>query len=367
MTASAPTPSSLHFSGSYVPEDVEFLLTRMSLRPTPVAEKERLIQTGRRHYSEMISPERPPGPVYMRLYQDALGRNGPRLAQHIAALAAALAQRAAGREVVLVSLARAGTPVGVLLHRALRRMGVPSNHYSISIIRDRGVDAAALAHITARHHGRDVVFVDGWTGKGVIARELRASAAESVLQARPYLAVVADPAGAADLAATGEDYVIPSGLLNGVASGLVSRSIFDPELVRAGRYHGCVRLDALAPHDVSRAFVDTIEAMSPAGPVPPVEWPADRRAAFAALSREAVAAIADACRVNDLNRIKPGAAEATRAVLRRVPDRLFLSDPADPDLAHLVHLAAERGLPVQALPAGEPYKAVAVIKSLGAD
>jgi hypothetical protein len=45
--------------------------------------------------------------------------------------------------VVIASLARAGTPIGVLLLRTLRAQGVPAVHYSISIIRDRGIDRVA--------------------------------------------------------------------------------------------------------------------------------------------------------------------------------------------------------------------------------
>ena len=56
-------------------------------------------------------------------------------------------------------------------------------------------------------------------------------------------------------------------------------------------------------------------------------------------------------------------AEATRALLRRVPDRLFVRQPGDPDVAHLLHLATERRIGVEPLPAGA-YNAVAVIRSL---
>jgi hypothetical protein len=351
------------FSGSYEPDDVAFLLTPMDLVLTDVAEKERQIQAGR-HYSEMLSPERAPGPEYMRLFEDALARNGARFARNVAALAAALAARAEGRpEVVVASLVRAGTPVGVLLRRALVRLGVRAPHYSISVIRDRGVDPVALSHIAARHDGRDVVFVDGWTGKGVIARELRASAAEAALGAPPFLAVVADPAGAADLAATEEDYVIPSGLLNGVASGLLSRSVYDARLVAAGAFHGCVVLAALAPHDLSRALIAQVDALAPSTPVAPAVWPSSRRAAAAKTSADTLTTVAQVAEVSDPDRIKPGIAEATRALLRRVPDRLFVRDPGDPDVAHLLHLATERGIGVEPLPTGA-YKAVAVIRSL---
>ena len=38
------------FSGSYQPEQVTFLLKRTQIRPTDTWEKERLIQSGEKHY-----------------------------------------------------------------------------------------------------------------------------------------------------------------------------------------------------------------------------------------------------------------------------------------------------------------------------
>ncbi|HEV7659797.1 MAG TPA: cysteine protease StiP domain-containing protein, partial [Allosphingosinicella sp.] len=206
-------PAFAPFSGSYDPDDVQFLMRPAALAPTDVAAKERLIQSGARHYSEMIPQENVPGEAYLALYRDALARNGARLARDVTDLAGALAERRP--RVVIASLARAGTPIGVLLRRALRRMGVAAAHYSLSIIRDRGIDREALRQIAGRHDPQDIVFVDGWTGKGAIAAELRSSLAGS----SPYLAVVADPAGQADLAATSEDYLIPSGILGAIVSG----------------------------------------------------------------------------------------------------------------------------------------------------
>ncbi len=63
--------------------------------------------------------------------------------------------------------------------------------------------------------------------------------------------------------------------------------------------------------------------------------------------------------------MKPGIAEATRAVLRRVPERVFVTDPADPDLAALVHLTGAAGVPVEPLgDALRPYRAVTVIRKV---
>jgi hypothetical protein len=349
----------MNFSGSYASEDVTFLLKPVDLAATDVAAKERAIQSGTRHYSEMIAPEHVPDPAYLALYDAALARNGARLAQDIASLAAHLAARR--EKVVIASLARAGTPIGVLLLRALKAMGVYAHHYAISIIRDRGIDAVALAHIAARHDPADIVFVDGWTGKGAIATELRRSVPGATL------AVVADPAGVADIAATDDDYLIASGLLNGIVSGLVSRSILSAETVGPGDFHACVTYPQHAPHDRSRAFIDTLTPLVLAARPMDIAGHAARTPALAA-SREAL--VADMLALvgsTDRNRIKPGIAEATRALLRRVPDRVLVRDRADPDVAHLLHLADTAAVPVGTLPSDCRYRAVAIIASLGRD
>lgn len=350
------------FSGSYDPDDVHFLMKPVALAPTDVAAKERLIQSGARHYSEMVPRESVPGEAYLALYCDALARNGARLARDVTDLAGALAERR--KRVVIASLARAGTPIGVLLRRALGRLGVKADHYSLSIIRDRGIDREALRRIAALHDPRDVVFVDGWTGKGAIAGELRASLAGGGTGFAPFLAVVADPAGQADLAATGEDYLIPSGILNAIVSGLVSRSILNESLVGPGDLHACVHHRHLAPHDLSRAFVDAVDALARAERPRPLARTGAGRGEAASACEDLMARLMREHEVADRNRIKPGIAEATRAVLRRLPDRLLVRDPEDPDVRHLLLLARERGLALGPLPADSRYRAVTIIQEV---
>lgn len=353
------------FPGSYEPGDVTFLLKRVAVAATDLETRERLIQSGSAHYSELVPAEYPPDDEYLALYLDALNRNASRLAGDIAALAAALDSRApCGREIVIASLARAGTPIGVLLKRALERRGRRTAHYSISIVRDRGIDLAALTHLAAYHDPADTVFVDGWTGKGAIASELRASLADRPLGFAPYLAVVADPAGCADLAATGEDYLIPSGLLNSIVSGLVSRSILNDKLVGPGDFHACVEYPEMAGHDLSRAFVDRISALAPVDFAPTIHWSDADRAAHAIASEALIASLAARYSIADRNRIKPGIAEATRVLLRRTPNRLLLHDMRDPDVAHLVYLAGRRGVAIDPLPAKSHYRAVALIRTV---
>lgn len=355
--------------GSYDPSDVVFLLKPIEAEYTDVAEKEKAIQSGKRHYSEMISIEKVPDARYMELYEEAMSMNAGRLADDVASLAAALAERPrSDAGIAIVSLARAGTPIGVLVHRALGMMGVKSTHSSVSIIRDRGLDLVAMRRILETHAPEDVVFVDGWTGKGAITKELGCERGSRAVGVEPYLVVVADPAGCADLAASGDDYVIPSGILNGIVSGLVSRTILN-ERIGPDDFHGTVLFDHMVEHDVSRDFVDRITALLVpiVGSAAPARWTDVERAPLRTKCRSMLDAIADESGMTNPNNVKPGIAEATRAVLRRVPDKLYLKDVDDPAVAHLVHIARAKGVEIDAMPVDTHYRAATVIRSASAE
>ncbi|WP_269150669.1 cysteine protease StiP domain-containing protein, partial [Enterobacter hormaechei] len=184
------------FTGSYQPGDVEFLLKPVVIEMTPVEQKEELIQSGKKHYSDMLSQEPAPTQWHLDLFHRALDRGAERLAKEVTQLAIALAERFGDEPIVLASLVRAGVPLGVMLHQALRDMGKTSWHYGISIIRDRGIDGAALDVIEERHGTSGIVFVDGWTGKGAITGELvRALKDRPGYPEQPRLVVLADPCG----------------------------------------------------------------------------------------------------------------------------------------------------------------------------
>ena len=360
------------FHGSYQPDDATFLLKPVVIVPTDVEAKERAIQGGTRHYSEMLSIEKTPDERYMSLFYRALEQNKARFAQHLASLARTLAARA-GEEVVLVSLARAGTPVGVLLHRGLKALGRASVHYSISIIRDRGVDAVALDYIVARHRDSNIVFVDGWTGKGAISTEL-ASTISTYNQSRgtsisSELVVVSDLAGVAGLAATADDYLIPSAILNAIVSGLVSRTVLNDEYVGPGDFHACMFYEEKRSEDLSCYFVDLLsplvaEYLADQGASPICIWGDAQRRSLKQCSdafiKEAMARFA----VTDRNRVKPGIGESTRALLRRMPERLIVREIDAIDVEHLVTLARTNNVPVE-IDVQLPYRAAVIIKTLG--
>jgi hypothetical protein len=355
---------------SYAPADVTPLLTPIDIAPTDVAEKERLIQSGQAHYSEMISEERRPDARYLEIYEEALARHETRLATDIAAIAKGIAAEIeAGTlspRISLCSLVRAGLPYGVLLRRALTRIGIDVAHYGVSIIRDRGLDANAMRHVQAERPDADVLFVDGWTGKGAISGEL-SRAWRAMSGADPRLVALADPSGYAWLSGSHDDWLIPSGILGANVSGLISRSILKSDLLGPDDFHGAMAVDHLADIDKSRDFVDrvTLGLDAALAEARPAQSDPDLCAALRARAAVCVGAIADRHGVDTLNRIKPGIAEATRAVLRRRPHRVFLHDATDPDLSALVHLCRSDDVPMEidAAVTG-PYRAITLIEKV---
>ncbi|SHH59981.1 cysteine protease StiP family protein [Massilia sp. CF038] len=357
----------MNFSGSYRSGDVSFLLKPLALQDfVDIPEKERLIQSGQRHYSEMLSPESLPSARYLEVFRQACAINLERMARDCLTLAALIAARRSG-PITLVSLARAGTPVGVVLKHLLTGvLGREAAHYSVSIIRDRGIDQVALEHILAAGHAPEsLVFIDGWTGKGVISRELETAVASfnahhgTAIDGGLY--VLSDLAGTAACAASCDDYLIPSSILNATVSGLVSRSILN-DAIGPGDFHGCVYYQQFEAHDQSQRFADDLIARArgqgqPQGTAAPMD-----RARAAAVSRQYMQAALAQHGIADVNLVKPGIGEATRVLLRRSPRLLIVREPQAPEVAHLLLLAQEKNIPVATDP-GLPYHAVSLIRS----
>lgn len=358
-------------SGSYDPEDVNFLLKPVRLAATEVEEKEKRIQSGSVHYSEMISKERRPDPRYLDIFEASLRRSSRRMGMEIARIAETIVQMVAQGimpcEITLCSLVRAGVPYGVLIHRVLKVRGIDCVHYGVSIIRDRGLDKNAMNRVFATRNPDGILFVDGWTGKGAISRELHNSFTEMNRRAPPKLVVVADPAGFATLSGSHEDWLIPSGILGANVSGLISRSILNADVVGPNDFHGTVIVDHLRDIDYSQRFVNTVfkAAMASLDAAEPLSIDTAYLANLREESARCVLRIADAYGVDNHNRIKPGIAEATRAVLRRRPDRIFVRNLGDPDVAALIHLCRMDKITISESPEMTgPYRAVTLIEKV---
>ncbi|MFF8603865.1 phosphoribosyltransferase [Streptomyces sp. NPDC015232] len=349
---------------SYAPEEVGWLLQDLSdvELEAPTEEREEAIQSGGAHYAESLPVEYQPSEHYQRLYASALDASAARIARAVGTVTeTVLAER--GPRPVLVSLARAGTPVGVLMRRwARHRHGTDLPHYAVSIVRGRGIDANALRWLAEHHDPADVVFVDGWTGKGAITREL-AQALGEFDGFVPEIAVLADPGSCVRTYGTREDFLIPSACLNSTVSGLISRTVLRADLVGPHDFHGAKFYRELAGADVSNAFLDTVTARfdEVAGEVDAEVkelLAADRTPTWEGWA--AVERISEEYGIHDVNLVKPGVGETTRVLLRRVPWKILAQRGAGADLAHVRLLAEQRGVPVEEVD-DLPYSCVGLI------
>ena len=108
-------------NSSFLDEDVTLLLKDITglVDPLPTEEREKRIQGGT-HYSEMLPLEYRPTEDYIRIYETSLEVFGQNTADAIARVSRKIV-RNKGRDVVIVSLARAGTPLGILIRRYIRK------------------------------------------------------------------------------------------------------------------------------------------------------------------------------------------------------------------------------------------------------
>jgi orotate phosphoribosyltransferase-like protein len=358
--------------GSYAPDEAKWLLTDLSELDLEgeVADREASIQAGTAHYAESLPVEFQPDQAYQDLFNAVLANTAERLARAVGLVTElVLAER--GHDVVLASLARAGTPIGILMRRwANFRHDLTLPHYALSIVRGRGIDPIALKYLAAKHDSRQVVFVDGWTGKGAIAKELTAALEqmrqEHGLDFNDDLAVLADPGHCVRSFGTRDDFLIASACLNSTVSGLVSRTVLNDSFLQPGEFHGAKFYSELAGGDVSNVLLDTVAAAFPAvvGQVL-AELPAltrsDREPTFAGW--RAIEAIRAEYGIESVNFVKPGVGETTRVLLRRVPWRILVREADNPDHAHLRLLAQQRDVPVEVRP-NLPYSCVGLIRRI---
>ena len=343
---------------SFLKDDAELLLTDITglVEPLPTSEREKRIQSGT-HYSEMLPIEYRPTDDYIKIYEKSLEVFGQNTADAVAVVSDKIVKKK-GKNVVIVALARAGTPVGVLIRRYIRKKyGYECPHYSISIIRDRGIDKNAVNYILQRHSAGDIQFVDGWTGKGVIYKELKKEIAnfEGVSD---NLAVLADPAYLTDICGTHDDIMIPSSCLNCTVCGLISRTFLRNDIIGEKDFHGAAFYKELSAEDRTYEFIDYITD----------RFRFDLRFednAGGNIGMEDVKMISDMYGISSINFIKPGIGETTRVLLRRVPWKVIIDERyrTSAELEHIMQLAKEKNVAVEYVRLNN-YKCCGIIKQM---
>lgn len=371
---------------SYSEDDVVVLLKDLSseMKEMSTEEREKAIQSGV-HYSEMLPQEKAPSEEYEALYNKALNDKKLEIAEGIARVSEIMWANtlACGGAPIIVSLARAGIPVGILMKRYIKRTyGVDCPHYAISIIRDKGVDENAMNFIynkeimTNKNLVENIFFVDGWTGKGAIKTQLE----EAVLNLKQIdaarwaglsdnLYVLADPANITPYCGTHVDYLLPSACLNSTVSGLTSRTILNKYInVEDGDFHGATYFKRFEDIDKSNEFIDLVTKQFHNLSMD------ESRGELNSLEEgwNGMSIVLDLCnlfQIEDYKKVKPGIGETTRVLLRRVPWKVFINKDIsidDPDIQHILVLCKEKNIPTMRWDLGN-YKVCGVIKELNAD
>lgn len=342
---------------SFNNEDVTLLLKDITGMVTPLDtnEREQYIQSGV-HYSEMLPLEYRPTNDYIRIYEDSLRIFGKQTAEAVEWVSEKIINLK-GENVVLVSLARAGTPIGVLIKRYIKeKYGYICPHYSISIIRDRGIDKNAINFVLSRHKAEDIQFVDGWTGKGVIYKELRKEI-RKFDGISDELAVLSDPAHITELFGTHDDIMIPSSCLNCTVCGLISRTFLRSDIIGENDFHGAAYYGDLISQDRTYEFIDSI--------VRGFDFNLDFKQEASCAEADDIQYLSEKYKISNVNFIKPGIGETTRVLLRRVPWKVVIdADYKDSiELNHIRQLARERNVDIE-YDTLESYKCCGIIKQL---
>ena len=344
---------------TYNPDDVTILLKDISglVKPQSTQERERLIQSGK-HYSEMLPIEYEPSPEYLKTYYTALDRYSTMTAEAVGNVANWIYANK-GKDVVLVSLARAGISIGILIkHYMEQKYHCKIKHYTISIIRGVGIDKNAIDYILKRHNPQSIQFLDGWTGKGAIQNQL-VKAMKDYPAVDSGLAVLSDPAHIANKYGTHEDFLIASSCLNSTVSGLLSRTFLRSDIISKDDFHGAAFYSNLKDKDLTYQFINTIESKFNFSKIYK-----NKTAAKDNSGLDEVFKIAKEFNISDINLIKPSIGEATRVLLRRLPWKILVHSLTDEEhLGHLYQLAKEKKVELIEYPL-QNYKACGLIRSL---
>lgn len=392
---------------SYKINDVQFLLkdlTEVALKnkadgvddfAISIEEKEKAIQSNLKHYSEIVNLEKPPTKEYLNIFYKVLKNENVMdlFTDDILTLAAKILsdiqseyEKTQDNNVMLVSLVRAGTPIGILLKRILEQQEFIKNnhinlkHYSVSIIRDKGIDENAINYIIQENKSENIYFIDGWTGKGVITKELTYAILnfnqKYQTNLKDTLYVLADIVLLPNVKAGSYlDYLIPSSILNSTVSGLISRTILN-HLILPNDFHGSIYYENLNQYDVSNEFIKTImmfiksknENLDLLPYLKRYHEMYDNKNNNDTLElknkrQQFLQQLMENYHYPNMNYIKPGVNEATRVMLRRYPEKLFIQNMYDSNVQHLVQLANEKNIEIEVV-SDMPYRAVALIKAV---
>lgn len=334
-------------------DEVILLLNDVTGKVEPVSQEERKRRVANGEFvRSIIIKEYEVSSEYTNIVNSFMDDYIDNMAKYVGILAEKLYE-VKGRDLVLVDIVRAGIPIGILVRRYIQKFyNVDIPHYGISLV--QGLDKNAMKYIMINHKIHGIQFLDGWTGKGTVAKEIKASVERDFPGVDSSLACLSDCINQAKYVGTREDVYIPHSPLNASVTGLVSITVHNDEHGTPEDYHSAVYLSDLEKYDQSQSFVDRVSAKFKK------QNSNELHTELSTDDKE----IDEICL--ELNRDKkalnPGINEAARAVLRRDLEKLMVVDKSDYELRGLIALAEHKNIPVVEMSSLKGYKAVSVAR-----
>jgi len=225
------------------------------------------------------------------------------------------------QRLILVAILRAGVPIADWLTRLLPG----ATAVSMSLFTGLGIDRVAIETLKRDYPQQRILFVDGWTGRGGVSREL------AKLGMAP-LAVLIDPWGWADFSGSNEDIFCPTACFTGPTTLGFSRTFYvDAESMFAAY---------LFPERYSRpALVTEWQAACPA---PSLSFPLD-------LGGQSRSTEAHEGRFFKKIALRVHSNEVCRTLINSHPKKIYFADDenyANKQYALLLNLAELRQVPV---------------------
>lgn len=338
---------------SYKDGQVTCLFSNFEGNLLSIEDKEAMIRSGE-NYGNILSEEDRPEDEYLNIFDNLNKKLSTKLSVPIMQLVEHFhTTHPVGRPIVLLSIARAGTPIGVVISSILKsRFNREVHHYSISVIHGYGIDKFAMDYVLKNHSNEDVIFLDGWVSQGRITKTIESTA--SNWSVNPQLYCVSDPSGIQNAVATREDILLPSAILNATVSGLLSRSVYNSEGFDTVEYYSQYK-------DIDRThhFIDQlVSCCNEIDNIPQrdiIDCSSQRL--------KALKQINNFCNQYGVieKDIKVGIGEVSRSLLRRIPTLVVVDHSAKEEVEHMIYLSKKRNIELVFKNLNGPFRAFSIL------
>lgn len=323
---------------SYKKTDVELLLTDLTNKVNPIAiEEKKQMEIQGLDVKNIVTDEFP----INKKYFDICFETTPIYAKQTAIAVGNLAEQIYNikkENLVLVSILRAGTLVGILVKRYLKnKYNIDVFHYSISLPKD--VKQNEMKFILNKHKAQDIIFIDSWTGKGTTTNKIR-EFAKQIDGLGTDLAVLSDAINISRFCGIREDIAIPQAPFNACITGLVGAPITDSKYLNDEDFSGSIYLKNLEKFDVTNWYINLIEQN--------FDYKLCNNENYEEnpTSNEELSEICLKYKI-ELKDLNPGINEAGRALLRRNLKKLLVKDKNDIQIMQIKKIAELKGIEVE--------------------